>query len=90
MKSILHTTEAKTDSFCVNLKVKQRYINPLVKISSLSENVSVALSERGSSHVYNDSSQARRLSEVSENAAKLIEDFLSWEDTPFGCVKLAD
>lgn len=52
--------------FCVNLKVKQRYINPLVK----SQNNVV------------------RLSEVSQFAKKLIEDFLAFEDTKFGCAKL--
>ena len=31
--------------------------------------------------------QAKRLSEVSEFANSLIKDFLSYEDTKFGCVK---
>lgn len=52
--------------FCVNLKVKQRYINPLVLVDG----------------------KPRRLGDVSEKARKIISDFLSYEDTPYGCVKL--
>ena len=55
--------------FCVSLKVKQRYINPLVKVGT-------------------NSQQAKRLSEVSDFANKLIKDFLEYEDTKFGCVRL--
>lgn len=55
--------------FCVNLKVKQRFINPLVKI---------------------DEKTSKRLSEISEKSKKIIEDFKSYKDTEFGCVKLEE
>ena len=74
MTSIEHT-DAPLDEqeyFCVNLKVKQRYINPLV------------VSIRPSGY----STTASRLSEVSEKARRIIEDFKTYSDTPYGCVKL--
>ena len=59
-----HTREAlpENEYFCVNLQVKQRYINPLVG--------------------------SKRLSDISEKARRIIEDFKSFSDTPYGCVKL--
>ena len=65
MTSIEHTDVPLKNHFCVNLKVKQRYINPLVYPNS-----------------------PKRLSELSQKAQKIISDFLSYKDTPFGCVKL--
>ena len=64
MTFIEHTEHELTNDsyFCVNLKVKQRYINPLVN--------------------------GTRLSEVSEKARRIIDDFKSYSDTPYGCVKL--
>jgi hypothetical protein len=64
MTAIEHTEQALPDNeyFCVNLKVKQRYINPLVN--------------------------GKRLSEVSEKARRIIEDFKAYSDTAYGCVKL--
>ncbi len=64
MTSIEHTEEPMDEKeyFCINLKVKQRYINPLVN--------------------------GHRLSEVSEQARRIIEDFKTYCDTPYGCVKL--
>ncbi len=64
MTSIEHTEQAlpESDYFCVSLKVKQRYINPLVG--------------------------DKRLSEVSSKARTIIEDFKSYSDTAYGCVKL--
>lgn len=35
-----------------------------------------------------DSGKTRRLSEVSDKAKKIIEDFRAWKDTKYGCVKL--
>ncbi len=69
MTKIEHTAEAlpSNEYFCVNLQVKQRYINPLVKT---------------------DSGTVCRLNKVSPTAQKIIKDFLSYKDTPFGCVKL--
>ena len=71
MTKVEHTSQKLPEDkyFCVSLKVKQRYINPLVKVGA-------------------NSQQAKRLSEVSDFANKLIKDFLSYEDTKFGCVKL--
>ena len=64
MTKIEHTREAlpENEYFCVNLQVKQRYINPLVG--------------------------SKRLSDISEKARRIIEDFKSFSDTPYGCVKL--
>lgn len=53
--------------FCVNLKVKQRYINPLVK---------------------SPDGKARRLYELSEKGQTYIDDFKTYEDTAYGCVRL--
>lgn len=71
MTKVEHTNQKLPEDkyFCVSLKVKQRYINPLVKVGT-------------------NSQQAKRLSEVSNFANKLIKDFLEYEDTKFGCVKL--
>lgn len=71
MTKVEHTQTALNDNeyFCVSLKVKQRYINPLVKT---------------------DEGTTCRLSEVSPLANKIINDFLTYQDTPYGCVKLAD
>ena len=71
MTKVEHTNQKlpEDEYFCVFLKVKQRYINPLVKVGT-------------------NSQQAKRLSEVSDFANKLIKDFLEYEDTKFGCVKL--
>lgn len=71
MTKVEHTSQKLPEDkyFCVSLKVKQRYINPLVKVGT-------------------NSQQAKRLSEVSDFANKLIKDFLEYEDTKFGCVKL--
>lgn len=66
MTKIEHTNEPLENHFCVNLEVKQRYINPLVKTAD------------GIKRVY----------DVSEKAKKIIDDFLSYKDTPFGCAKL--
>lgn len=65
MTKIIHTEEILPNDkfFSVNLKVKQRYINPLVADKS-------------------------RLYDKSAFAKKLIDDFLSWNDTTFGYVEL--
>lgn len=71
MTKVEHTNQKLPEDkyFCVSLKVKQRYINPLVKVGT-------------------NSQQAKRLSEISDFANKLIKDFLEYEDTKFGCVRL--
>lgn len=71
MTEILRANEKLPENlfFNVNLNVKQRYINPLVKISE---------------------NETRRLSEISDFAAKIIRDFNEYSDAKFGCVKLLD
>lgn len=68
MTKIEHTQTPldENEYFCINLKVKQRYINPLVKTAN----------------------SCTRISETYSQAKKIIEDFLLYNDTPFGCVKL--
>lgn len=68
MTFIEHTEKPldENEYFCVNLKVKQRYINPLVSIENT----------------------ACRLSDVSEKARRIIDDFKTYSDTAYGCVKL--
>ena len=68
MTQIEHTEEPlpEDEYFCVSLKVKKRYINPIVK-----SNDSVV-------RLYNLSTKARRI----------IDDFLLYSDTAYGCVKL--
>ena len=68
MTKIEHTQTPldENEYFCINLKVKQRYINPLVKT--------------------NDS--CTRISKVSSKAKKIIDDFLEFRDSAYGCVNL--
>ena len=76
MTSIEHTDKAldEKEYFCVNLKVKQRYINPLTVVEcARSACIETTVS---------------RLSEVSEKARHIIDDFKTYSDTPYGCVKL--
>ncbi len=65
MTRIEHTTTPlpAQDYFCVSLKVKQRYINPLI-------------------------ANGKRLYQASAASQKIINDFLSYTDTAFGCVHL--
>ena len=67
MTHIEHTdTPLPADQyFCVSLKVKQRYINPLV-------------------------GNGKRLYDCSAQARTLIDDFLSYTDTRYGCVRLVN
>lgn len=68
MTQVIHSQSELAGHFCVNLRVKQRYINPLVQLADGS---------------------CRRLSELSPAGAKIISDFLSWKDSPWGAVKLS-
>lgn len=70
MTKIKHTNEKlpENDYFSINLKVKQRYINPLV--------------------INPKTNKPERLSALSKKVNKLIEDFKTYSDTPYGCVKL--
>ena len=78
MTKIEHTNQPlpESDYFCVNLKVKQRYINPLVVV------------ECPRSGCIETTVKSKRLSNVSEKARRIIEDFKSFSDTDYGCVKL--
>ena len=72
MKEVLHVEkledlpEPAENYFIVDIKVKQRYINPLVKTTS----------------------GAKRISEVNLETSKIIKDFLSFQDTKYGAVRL--
>jgi len=81
MTSIEHTDAPKNpeEYFCISLKVKQRYINPLVMTKT--EGTDPAETKGTDLSV-------KRLSDVSTKAKSLINDFLSYQDTAFGCVKL--
>ncbi|QTQ15441.1 hypothetical protein [Treponema parvum] len=72
MTRIKHTEKELPNHFCVSLDVKKRYIDPLVLCSG-----------SGTGGMCS----AKRLSCVSKKSAKLIEDFLLWRDTKYGCVK---
>ena len=82
MTKIEHTKEPlpESDYFCVNLKVKQRYINPLVMVPGAAE-VSIRPSD------YSSTGKALRLSDISEKARRISEDFKSYSDTPYGCAR---
>ena len=71
MTSIEHTGQPlpEDEYFCVNLKVKQRYINPLVVSTS-------------------STTTSQRLYDVSAKARRIIDDFKTYQDTAYGCVKL--
>ena len=74
MTSIEHTEQALPDSeyFCISLKVKQRYINPLTVVECPQSGCI----------------ETTRLSEVSSKARRIIDDFKTYSDTAYGCVKL--
>ena len=78
MTKIEHTNQPLPEDqyFCVNLKVKQRYINPLVVV------------ECPRSGCIETTVKSKRLSEVSDKVRRIIEDFKTFSDTAYGCVKL--
>ncbi|MDE5898675.1 MAG: hypothetical protein K2H09_05360 [Treponemataceae bacterium] len=87
MTEIVRSDKALDGHFCVNLRVKQRYIDPLV------------LADGGTFRAGADGSgwsrgapvgTGRRLSERCAASARLIQDFLSYQDAPFGCVRLVE
>ena len=82
MKSIKHTEKPLDNHFCVNLQVKMRYIDPLVATCADKDCKSVSSAKPRLSGV--------PISSVSPKAKKIIEDFLSWHDKPWGCVPLAN
>ena len=74
MTSIEHTDKPldEKEYFCVSLKVKQRYINPLTVVEC----------------PHSGCIETTRLSEVSEKARRIINDFKTYSDTAYGCAKL--
>lgn len=85
MKKIIHTDQKLQGNnyFSVNLKVKQRFINPLVNSSSHPQ----YLNKKQDSH-YVNFKKPTRLSNISPFAYKIIEDFKNFSDTKFGSVNL--
>ncbi len=77
MTKIEHTENAlpQDEYFSISLNVKQRYIDPLVEAGSLS---------------LSKGNTVARLSQVSPFAKKIIDDFKTYSDTKYGCVKLVD
>ena len=82
MTKIEHTEQPlpQDEYFCISLNVKQRYIDPLVS----TENVGSLSLSKGSK----GRRASVRLSSISPFARKIIDDFKTYSDTPFGCVKL--
>lgn len=85
MKKIIHTDQKLQGNnyFSVNLKVKQRFINPLVNSSSHPQ----YLNKKENSN-YVSFQKPTRLSNISPFAYKIIEDFKNFSDTKFGSVNL--
>ena len=85
MKKIIHTDQKLQGNnyFSVNLKVKQRFINPLVNSSSHPQ----YLNKKENSN-YVSIQKPTRLSNISPFAYKIIEDFKNFSDTKFGSVNL--
>ena len=86
MTKIEHTDCAlpAQDYFCISLNVKQRYIDPLVNVESQG-------SKNGEGSLRLSKGPATiRLSQISPFAKKIIEDFKTYSDTKYGCVKLVD
>ncbi len=90
MTRIEHTEEPLgPDYFCVNLKVKLRYIDPLVIDSPVKPGNDRNYKSGNDRGLHSGNYRiARRLSQVSEKARRIIEDFKSYSDTACGCVKL--
>ena len=86
MTKIEHTDSAlpAQNYFCISLNVKQRYIDPLVNVESQG-------SKNGEGSLRLSKGPATiRLSQISPFAKKIIEDFKTYSDTKYGCVKLVD
>ena len=84
MKKIYHSEQKLPENqyYSVSLKVKQRFINPLVKIPECS------FSSQKNLPPSKSFSKTVRLSEISKLSSKLIKDFKNFSDTTFGSVKL--
>ncbi|MCR5290908.1 MAG: hypothetical protein K6E51_13030 [Treponema sp.] len=71
MTAIERSDAPMADAYCVSMPVKKRYIDPLV-IENNSDSVGIAI--------------GIPVSQVSKKAAQIVSDFLSFEDSPYGCV----
>ena len=69
MTEIVRSDEPLKDHFCTNVKVKRRYIDPLVAL---------------------EGRKGIRLHTLSEEAKAYINEALTFEDSPYACVKIAD
>lgn len=65
MKKIVRSETPIKNAYCISLKVKQRYIDPLVETSE----------------------GCKRISAISIEAKKCIEDFFAFNDSKYGCVE---
>lgn len=70
--NIVYSEKPLQNHYCVNLKVKKRYINPLVVTGRQTDSLF----------------EAKRLSELSSEVKNKTEEFLSYEEKSFGCVEL--
>lgn len=68
MKKIIRSDIPLDGTYSLSLKVKQRYVDPLVQTEKTGGN-------------------AKRISSICPEAKKYIEDFLSYNDSKFGCVE---
>ncbi|MCR5612660.1 hypothetical protein [Treponema sp.] len=86
--------------YCVNIQVKKRYINPLVAepgaetLNAASSPEPGAATSQSAQDCTTDArppdniAKARRLTAISPEWKKRIDDFLSYSDAPYACVKL--
>lgn len=72
-KKITRSKIPLENHYCVNLKVKQRYINPLV-----------VTEDKKSGDLYT----AARVTALSEKTKVMIDEFLKFDENCFGCVKV--
>jgi len=81
MKKIIRSDNPLEGFYNVSLNVKKRYINPLViefeKNSGFKNNTKPVC-------------RGKRVTELSSEARKIVDDFLGFSDSLFGCVKLVD
>ncbi len=74
MKEVIRSNTELKDCYCVSFDVKQRYVDPLVRV-------------KGSGG--GNGCEAKRISQLNGEASRLIRDFLAFKDSPWGCVKYA-
>lgn len=85
MTKIEHTSKPLDGCFCVSLNVKKRYIDPLVLQKTI-QTVQTQKKENAEVQVH----KGKRITAVSNRAKTVVDNFLSYSDTLYGCVKLVD